>query len=171
MPSSDIVIRRALPGDGRAIRHFQQRIWLTTYQGDTITETDIRSRDFTSQQKIARMEQKLASDEWSGWAALVNEKLVGVVLANQTKNKIDILYVDPALQGQGLGRRLLRLAIDELDGNRPIQLQVAEQNSRAIAFYERAGFHLDKPVAHRRPTFPSGVDMPERLMILQGEKK
>jgi len=47
------------------------------------------------------------------------------------------LYVEPVLQGQGIGAALLEYAIRELHVKR---LWALEKNTRAIAFYRRHGF-------------------------------
>ena len=49
------------------------------------------------------------------------------------------LYVEPVLQGQGIGAALLEYAIRELHVTR---LWALEKNPRAIAFYQRHGFHV-----------------------------
>ena len=47
------------------------------------------------------------------------------------------LYVEPVLQGQGIGAALLDYAVRELG---VIRLWALEKNERAIAFYARHGF-------------------------------
>ena len=47
------------------------------------------------------------------------------------------LYVEPVLQGQGIGAALLDYAVRELQVKR---LWALEKNTRAIAFYARHGF-------------------------------
>ena len=47
------------------------------------------------------------------------------------------LYVDPFFQGTGVGSKLLRFAIDQLNAQ---FLWVLEKNQRAIAFYQSHGF-------------------------------
>lgn len=49
------------------------------------------------------------------------------------------LYVEPVLQGQGVGAALLEYAIRELHVTR---LWALEKNTRAIAFYQRHGFRM-----------------------------
>ena len=49
------------------------------------------------------------------------------------------LYVEPVLQGQGVGAALLEYAIRELKVKR---LWALEKNTRAIAFYQRHGFRV-----------------------------
>ena len=55
------------------------------------------------------------------------------------------LYVEPILQGQGIGAALLEYAIRELHVTR---LWALEKNPRAIAFYQRHGFRVTE---ERRP--------------------
>ena len=49
------------------------------------------------------------------------------------------LYVEPVLQGRGIGAALLEYAIRELHVTR---LWALEKNPRAIAFYQRHGFRM-----------------------------
>ena len=48
------------------------------------------------------------------------------------------LFVEPVLQGQGVGAALLDYAVRELHAD---HLWALEKNTRAIAFYARHGFH------------------------------
>ena len=48
------------------------------------------------------------------------------------------LFVEPILQGKGIGSALLTYAINELQAD---FLWALEKNTKAIAFYERHGFH------------------------------
>lgn len=51
------------------------------------------------------------------------------------------LFVEPELQGQGIGRALLQFAQSRCD---QLQLTVFTENIRAVRFYRIAGFHLLK---------------------------
>lgn len=51
--------------------------------------------------------------------------------------KIEMLFIDPAQRGQGLGKQLLRYAIEHLNAD---QLDVNEQNPQALGFYLKQGF-------------------------------
>lgn len=53
--------------------------------------------------------------------------------------QIKKLFVEPILQGNSIGGKLLDFAIREFDAN---FLWVLEKNTRAIEFYQRHGFHL-----------------------------
>ncbi|KDO01641.2 MULTISPECIES: GNAT family N-acetyltransferase [Pseudomonas] len=53
--------------------------------------------------------------------------------------RVEMLFIDPEARGQGLGSRLLRVAIDELHAE---QLDVNEQNAQALGFYLHQGFEV-----------------------------
>lgn len=49
------------------------------------------------------------------------------------------LFVEPILQGQGLGARLLEYAVEHMGAK---TLWALEKNTQAIRFYQQHGFHL-----------------------------
>ena len=53
--------------------------------------------------------------------------------------KIEMLFIDPAHRGQGLGKQLLRYAMEHLNAD---ELDVNEQNPRALGFYFKQGFEV-----------------------------
>lgn len=53
--------------------------------------------------------------------------------------KIEMLFVDPALRGQGVGRRLVEYGIRMFSVG---ELCVNEQNPQAVGFYEHLGFRV-----------------------------
>ena len=53
--------------------------------------------------------------------------------------EIKKLFVEPVLQGQGIGARLLEYAVEHLGAK---TLWALEKNEGAIRFYQRHGFHL-----------------------------
>ena len=55
------------------------------------------------------------------------------------ESKVAKLFVEPVLQGQGIGAKLLEYAVTERKAN---QLWALEKNVKAIRFYERHGFHV-----------------------------
>ena len=54
-------------------------------------------------------------------------------------SKIAKLFVEPVLQGQGIGAKLLEYAVTEKQAN---HLWALEKNVKAIKFYERHGFYV-----------------------------
>jgi ribosomal-protein-alanine N-acetyltransferase len=65
------------------------------------------------------------------------ERVVGFAYRNLAM--IEDLWVDPLVQGHGIGRGLLRNAVDAIaaDGYRTASLDCLEANTRARQFYER----------------------------------
>lgn len=53
--------------------------------------------------------------------------------------EIQKLFVEPVLQGKGIGAALIRFAIEEQEAS---CLWALEKNTRAISFYQRYGFRL-----------------------------
>ena len=64
-----------------------------------------------------------------------NQKITG--FAGIHDNKLEMLFIDPSYRGQGLGKALLKHAIEHFHIE---QLDVNEQNPQAIAFYLKQGF-------------------------------
>ncbi|MDY6997739.1 MAG: ribosomal protein S18-alanine N-acetyltransferase [Actinomycetota bacterium] len=78
-------------------------------------------------------------------AARVDDKLVGYAgIARLGRSKpyeyeVHTIGVDPAYQGQGIGRQLLRRLFEFADGA-AVFLEVRTDNAPAIALYESEGF-------------------------------
>lgn len=51
--------------------------------------------------------------------------------------KLEMLFIDPACRGQGIGKALLAQVIDELG---VCEVDVNEQNPQAVGFYLKQGF-------------------------------
>jgi len=59
--------------------------------------------------------------------------------AGVANSYVHMLFVAPDYRGKGVGKRLLRYAIDELNAER---LDVNEQNPQALGFYLHEGFEV-----------------------------
>jgi putative acetyltransferase len=59
--------------------------------------------------------------------------------AGVAAGKIEMLFIDPLHRGQGLGKQLLRYAMEHLNAN---ELDVNEQNPQALGFYLKQGFEV-----------------------------
>ncbi|KTC17566.1 acetyltransferase [Pseudomonas marginalis ICMP 9505] len=59
--------------------------------------------------------------------------------AGVAAGKVEMLFIDPQHRGQGLGRDLLRHAIEHLNAD---ILDVNEQNPQALGFYLKQGFEV-----------------------------
>ncbi|MDF0531777.1 ribosomal protein S18-alanine N-acetyltransferase [Tsukamurella sp. 8F] len=81
--------------------------------------------------------------------------LLGTRIAPESE--IHTIGVDPAYQGDGVGRALLGALLAEADAHGgAVFLEVRTDNDRAIELYERAGF--ERVGLRRRYYRPSGAD-------------
>jgi len=82
------------------------------------------------------------------------------------------IAVDPVAQGQGVGRRLMRAFLDDLQqrGAETVFLEVAEGNAPARALYSRAGFVV---TGRRRGYYhtPDGAAVDAVVMARRLEKQ
>ncbi|MCC7147106.1 MAG: GNAT family acetyltransferase [Phycisphaeraceae bacterium] len=85
------------------------------------------------------------------WVGIWQGQLVATVMVGFEGHRgwINYLAVEPAVQRQGLGRRMMREAEDRLRalGCPKINLQVRTTNQGVVAFYEAIGFRADDVVS------------------------
>jgi ribosomal protein S18 acetylase RimI-like enzyme len=74
--------------------------------------------------------------------------LVGFAAVHAPEGELFLLFVDPRHAGRGVGRKLLAAAHQALGaaGCRKVFLYTHEQNQRALAVYEAAGYQRDGSV-------------------------
>jgi len=77
-----------------------------------------------------------------------DDRLIGFTAVHPTEGEMFLLFVDPDHAGCGVGRALLEAAHEVLRsaGCREAFLYTHEQNERAIAVYEAAGYRRDGTV-------------------------
>jgi diamine N-acetyltransferase len=144
-----LTIRPARPRDVAALADLAKRTWSDAFGGGV-------SRD----DEAAELEEGRSE---SYFLSVLNEKTILVAEADHVlvgyvqfgdvgvpevevrpgDQELQRLYVETALQGQGLGRGLLEAALQhsQLSDARRIFLQVWERNERAVRLYESFGFH------------------------------
>jgi len=59
--------------------------------------------------------------------------------AGVAAGKVEMLFIHPRHRGHGLGTHLLRYAVDYLGAS---ELEVNEQNPKALSFYRKQGFEV-----------------------------
>jgi putative acetyltransferase len=64
-------------------------------------------------------------------------QVAGFVTVNH--NNVDMLFITPLARGQGVGKKLLRYAVDNFGAT---TLDVNEQNEQALGFYLHFGFEV-----------------------------
>ena len=87
-----------------------------------------------------------------------DDELIG--LMGVEGSELLMLFLRPAYIGRGIGRALMRFAIDELGVS---EVEVNEGNAHAVAFYEKFDFRL----AERKPIDSYGKPYPIPRMTLE----
>lgn len=99
----------------RATHHFLQ-------------DADIRAlRPLVREQYLPMVELRVYRDE--------QQNIVGFV--GVAENRLEMLFVAPQVFGLGIGKQLLRFAIEQMNVT---ELDVNEQNPQALGFYQHQGF-------------------------------
>lgn len=92
----------------------------------------LRPEDFIT---IKALVQTIDFSAFDVYCLLLNKQVIGFL--GVAEKKAEMLFLDPDYLGQGLGKKLMDFAISELHAN---LVDVNEQNSEAVKFYERYGF-------------------------------
>ena len=76
-----------------------------------------------------------------GWVCALNQEIVGFAIADLKYNNIWALFVKPAFENQGIGRKLHWIMLNWYfsQGKNKVWLGTAP-NTRAVSFYKRAGW-------------------------------
>lgn len=119
-------IRRALSGESAQLADLWRRSVTATH--DFLTEHDIQEL-----YQQVKDEYLTAVEVWV--AAASNEKLLGFI--GLENNKVEMLFIDADLRGQGIGKALLDFVSARFD---TLFIDVNEQNPGAYGFYLHYGF-------------------------------
>lgn len=118
------------------------------------------THDFLAERDRAEIERRLAPDYFPHVRLAVAERRGEPVgFAGTADGKLEMLFVDAACRGQGIGGALLEHAIAEHGVS---AVDVNEQNEQAVGFYARAGFR----VTGRSPLDAEGRPYPMLHMSL-----
>ena len=104
--------------------------------------------------------------------ALDGERVVGFACYGACRDEdlpdageVSAIYILAEYYGQGVGYRLMQMALAELDGYDKVAVWVLKDNARAIRFYERCGFAADG--AEKELTLVTPVT--EMRMVLEND--
>ena len=131
MSKSEVLIREAITADIPAT--FKIRSATTE---NAMTEAELAASGITPE----RAAELLRTDARC-WVAEANDRIVGFCIANVNSRSIWALFILPAYEGRGIGRRLLNAAVDWLwrSGADELWLET-ETNTRAEGFYRHLGW-------------------------------
>jgi ribosomal protein S18 acetylase RimI-like enzyme len=141
-PERDNVrIRTARLEDVPAVKALLAATWHDTY--DSILGPE-RVREITQEWHAPeRLASQVDQAATAFLLAEIGDTVVGTGFAHMIgpgEAEIGRLYVLPAHQCHGIGARLLAALVASLGDARRFELEVEPRNTRAIRFYERAGF-------------------------------
>jgi ribosomal protein S18 acetylase RimI-like enzyme len=166
----EVRIRPARPGDVPALADLARRTWSDAFgHGVGPTDEAVELEEGRSESYFAaalREKTILVADADGLLVGYVQFGTVGIpdVEVRPGDQELQRLYVETALQGQGLGRTLMEAALlhPRLAAARRIFLQVWNANERAVRLYESFGFNRIGTT-----TFTVGADvMKDDVMLL-----
>jgi ribosomal protein S18 acetylase RimI-like enzyme len=94
---------------------------------------------------LAKLRARIALEMENGWSLFVADDsgTVAAMLAlHLPKAYLDMLFVGPEYQGNGLGRKLLAFTRQHLPDE--IYLRCVRENEKAWRWYEREGFDFER---------------------------
>ena len=130
----DIRLRPARPEDTEELANVAHASFHQAFTG-LMTEQGLATRS------IQFFRQKFARDWRVVRVALIGPRLAGFSLIRA--RHIEMLFVDPKAQGQGVGQALLQAA--EAEG--AVSLECFAANRKARQFYDRAGWRHTRSYA------------------------
>jgi ribosomal protein S18 acetylase RimI-like enzyme len=167
---SALRIRAAEPNDAPALSALARRTWSDAF-GPGVSPEDLASELEATRSEAyfadaLREKTILVAEEDGELLGYVQfgDVTIPEVEARPGDQSLNRLYVDTALQGRGLGRRLLEAALQHprLASASRIFLAVWDENDRAVGLYESYGF---RKVGATTVTVGAEV-MEDRVMLL-----
>ncbi|MEI9885274.1 MAG: GNAT family N-acetyltransferase [Rhizomicrobium sp.] len=132
---SEIVIRPAHEDEFDAVA----RVWLDSHVSTGLA--------VASDASLAELRARIPIEIANGWQLYVAEldgEIAAMLAFRMRDTYLDQLFVAPAHQGKGIGKKLLAFTRQHLPDE--ILLRTAVKNHRAIAWYEREGFVRENEV-------------------------
>ena len=169
-------LRPAIAEDAKAIATVHIQSWQSAYRG----QLPDRYLDNLGQELERRTEmwrsgitapRTSGTEVWvADWGADSDRRIDGFVAFGPARDpdpnagaEVYAIYVHPNVWGQGLGRTLLRRAMERLQslGYSTSMLWVLESNARARRFYEAAGWSADGRT--KLETLPDNIELRELM--------
>lgn len=90
--------------------------------------------------------REMLSERGRGWVAEVDGSIVGFAVADRSRANVWALFVDPAFEGRGLGRRLHDVLLEWLFASSLDRVWLTTSpGTRAERFYRSAGWQVAGP--------------------------
>lgn len=175
MDKPHYTISRTQPDDVEPALRMRAQSWLDTYPNEEhgVSEDFVRTRIQTWMDPVRIETQRKAAenpDESRVLHRIARDdqgNIIGMIAASKERQfqKIHALYVDKAHHGTGIATQLMNESLEWFDDGRPVMLEVASYNDRAIAFYRKHGFSELKDSEHLFADKVPAIDM-----VRKGEK-
>lgn len=108
----------------------------------TIWESSVRAtHDFLPESDIERLKPLIKEQYMPNVNLFVamNDQDIPVGFIVTAENRIEMLFIDAELRGQGIGKALLHYALNELNVD---EVDVNEHNPQGVGFYQHMGFKV-----------------------------
>ena len=90
--------------------------------------------------------EKYINQRGKGWVCLVDKTMAGFCIADLIDDNIWALFVLPAMEGKGIGKKLQTIMLDwYFTKNKQLVWLSTQKNSRAEKFYRLTGWHEEGP--------------------------
>lgn len=174
-----ISIHVSSPEDVYQIREVQRITWLNTYPNQKwqITSGDIESVFSVDQTPAGKAKMEVRKNRYSNpkirtfVAKNDQDEIVGFCITekNAVKNRIGAIYILPTYQGMGIGKKLIKNALDWLGHKQSVFVNVVIYNDQAINFYKACGFTetANTGTLDTAAVLPNGKKLPEMEMVLK----
>lgn len=174
--TKESIIRTGTLEDILGVRKIQANTWLEIYPNEKVGVSRKWIEEYT--QKWFKPKNLEGSREYfkgvfgnpdhyyrvaSEGKEIVGQIHVSLVDGNQQFGSI---YIDKKMRGTGLAQKMIDGAFEWLDLTKPIALEVASYNKRAIEFYRKNGFEVVEGSEH---VFDDRI--PTINMVRKGDEK
>jgi len=152
-----ISIEDPLPDDAGEIFFVQRQTWHESYL-DQVSHEEIEHRFTDAPSNIDRI-KKIIEGKINGKFFVARDKdqdkIMGFIsLLTQPRNEINSFYVIQEVQGIGIGRKLLKRALDWYGPE-----EVFVKSDDVLAFYEKFGFKQTKKTLNTEGCFPDMTEL------------
>ena len=140
----NLIFKQAAIGDVQLISELADRIWKKYYTAIiSLEQIEYMLNKMYSLESIKQQMQ----DGQSFTLVYENEKPVGYIALSSKDNRnyyLHKFYVDTEKHRKGIGEELFKYMITELHNPESIELTVNRQNFKAINFYFKMGFVIER---------------------------
>lgn len=136
-------LKRAVPADANELTLLAQRIWRIHYP--PIIGAEQVEYMLSTMHAPAKVAEQMAGGQTFSFV-LDDEKQIGyVATSNPSPGELFIhkFYIDPALQGKGIGKKVFEEILQNNPGINTIRLTVNRMNYKSINFYFKVGFVIE----------------------------